>query len=349
MQGEVGAPERGCVAYMHARRCTAGYKHGALRELEAWQSRERQVMNSCGQTAARSERCASAALSDSGRVPDRVASSVVNTEARAALPQVIRSAIERPGRCLLLTGAGISAESGVPTFRGKDGYWVVGSRNYHAQELATRSAFLRMPESVWGWYLHRSSVCRGAQPNRAHEAVVQIERTLADRFLLITQNVDGLHLRAGNSVDRTYEIHGNLAFMRCSRDCSGLVPVPDAALQAAAGQLRGLLSCTVCGAWMRPHVLWFDEYYDEPLFRFESSLAAVDQAALLIVIGTTGGTNLPLAIGERAARRQVPMIVINNEPNPFCELCAGRADSIFLAGRASEWMPHVARHLQGAP
>jgi len=273
----------------------------------------------------------------------------VPADASASLPSVIRGALERAGTCIFLTGAGISAESGVPTFRGTDGYWVVGSRNYHARELATRAAFSRMPESVWGWYLHRLRVCRGALPNPAHEAIAELEGVLGERFLLITQNVDGLHARAGNSGARSYEIHGNISFMRCSSECRGLVPVPEEALaEPEAENLAHWLSCSSCGAWMRPHVLWFDEFYDEPLFHFESSLGAVDQAALLVVIGTTASTNLPLAIGDRAARRHVPMVVINREPNPFSELIASRSDSVFLEGRAGAWMPRVAAHVRGA-
>jgi len=270
------------------------------------------------------------------------------THVAAELPRLLRSALAQPGSCIVLTGAGISAESGVPTFRGKDGYWVIGSHNYHAQELATRAAFSRLPESVWGWYLHRLRVCRNARPNAAHEAVAALERALGERFLLITQNVDGLHGRAGNGAACTYEIHGNISLMRCSRDCAGLVPVPEAALAAEASTLERWLSCGECGAWMRPHVLWFDEFYDEPLFRFESSLQAIDRAALLVVVGTTGSTNLPLAIGERAARRRVPMVVINSEPNPFATLVVGRTDSIYLEGRAGEWMPRIEQHVREA-
>jgi NAD-dependent deacetylase len=272
----------------------------------------------------------------------------VSNAETAELSGVLRSALARPGLCVVLTGAGISAESGVPTFRGKDGYWVVGSRNYHAQELATRAAFSRMPESVWGWYLHRLRVCLSARPNPAHDAVAGLERALGERFLLITQNVDGLHARAGGEAARRYEIHGNISLMRCSRECEGLVPVPDAALTEQAGSLARWLSCGECGAWMRPHVLWFDEFYDERSFRFESSLHAIDRTALLVVVGTTGSTNLPLAIGERAARRRVPMVVVNNEPNPFATLVAGRADSIYLEGRAGDWMPRIERHVRDA-
>jgi NAD-dependent deacetylase len=268
----------------------------------------------------------------------------------AALPAVIESALERPGGCIFLTGAGISAESGVPTFRGNDGYWVVGSRNYHARELATRAAFSRMPEAVWSWYLHRLRVCRGAHPNAAHEAIAALAGPLGERFLLITQNVDGLHLRAKSPVERTYEIHGNISLMRCGAACGNeLLAVPSDALgEPPQGGLARWLTCSACGGWMRPHVLWFDECYDEPLFRFESSLRAARRAALLVVIGTTGSTNLPLAIGELAASRRVPMIVINPEPNPFSVLVAGRSECAYLEGSAGEWMPRVAQHVLAA-
>ena len=128
---------------------------------------------------------------------------------------------------MVLTGAGISAESGIPTFRGPEGYWRVGSRNYRPMELATREAFERMPEEVWRWYLYRRAVCRAAAPNPAHRALVDAERRLGDRFLLVTQNVDGLHRRAGSDPARTFEIHGNIDLWRCADDCAdGARPAP---------------------------------------------------------------------------------------------------------------------------
>ncbi|MEM9195817.1 MAG: Sir2 family NAD-dependent protein deacetylase, partial [Myxococcota bacterium] len=118
------------------------------------------------------------------------------------------------GKVVFLTGAGISAESGIPTFRGEEGYWRVGSQNYHPQEMATRAAFRAMPDEVWAWYLYRRSVCRAADPNAAHRAVADLDSALGDGFLLVTQNVDGLHLRAGSPLERTYQIHGNIDYMR---------------------------------------------------------------------------------------------------------------------------------------
>src|SRR5512139_3174250 len=197
------------------------------------------------------------------------------------------------GPFVVLTGAGISAESGIPTFRGAEGYWVSGSRHYRPMELATHEAFLRVPDDVWGWYLHRRAVCRAAEPNAAHRTLAALDREVGARLLLVTQNVDGLHLRAGSPAERTYQIHGNIDFMRCAAPCTrALVPLPppfdggwETGRLPTANELA-LLTCVRCGGLMRPHVLWFDEYYDEEWFRFSSSLRAAEEAALLVVVGT---------------------------------------------------------------
>src|SRR5437763_678643 len=162
-----------------------------------------------------------------------------------------RAALARPGTVIALTGAGISAESGIPTFRGKEGYWTVGSREYHPQELATHEAFEAMPSEVWAWYLYRRGVCRAARPNAAHEALARWERVLGDRFALVTQNVDGLHRRAGSA--RAYPIHGDIDDMRCAADCVlDRWPIPD----DASKDKRDGLVCPRCGGMARPHVLW---------------------------------------------------------------------------------------------
>jgi len=269
------------------------------------------------------------------------------------LTPLLRSALERSGRWLFLTGAGISAESGVPTFRGPEGYWRVGSRNYHPPELATRQAFEATPAIIWDWYLHRYRACTQAQPNPAHHALAEAAQLLGERFLLITQNVDGLHGRAGNPADRLYEIHGNIAYARCSAGCAGLVPLVEllelfAPAGARPGELPEGLRCAKCAAWLRPHVLWFDEFYDEPLFRLESSRHAARDAALLVVIGTTGGTNLPQQIAELAARCGTPLLVINPEPNPFSDWIERHGSGLYLQGRAGDWVPVLLRELRGA-
>ena len=269
------------------------------------------------------------------------------------LEPLLGSALKASGRWLFLTGAGISAESGVPTFRGPEGYWRVGSRNYHPEELATRRAFAGTPAIVWDWYLHRYRTCTQAQPNSAHHALVEAARLLGERFLLITQNVDGLHRRAGSPADRLYEIHGNIAYARCSAGCVGLIPLADLldrfpAAGSASHELPEGLRCPECSAWLRPHVLWFDEFYDEPLFRFESPRRAAGEASLLVVIGTTGATNLPLQIAEIAARAGTPLVVINPEPNPFSDWVERSAAGLYLQGRAGDWVPVLLRALEGA-
>jgi NAD-dependent deacetylase len=260
------------------------------------------------------------------------------------------SAWNGSGTILVLTGAGISAESGIPTFRGEEGYWRIGSRNYFPEELATRAAFERMPEEIWGWYLYRRSVCRAAAPNAAHLALARLEQALAERgaaerFLLVTQNVDGLHLRAGNSLERTYQIHGNIDFMRSLDDRDPrCFPIPAEIGdrwergKAIGERERELLKCPD-GTPARPHVLWFDERYDEPRFRYLSSLAATERAGLLIVIGTSGATHLPMAIVQRVAERGVPLLVINREPSLFSDLAEHLSKGRFLRGTAGEIVP----------
>lgn len=259
----------------------------------------------------------------------------------------------REASVLVLTGAGISAESGIPTFRGAEGYWVEGSRHYQPMELATRAAFREVPDTVWAWYLHRRSVCVAAEPNAAHHALVRLEKALSSRFLLVTQNVDGLHARAGNTEARTYCIHGDIRKMRCARECDGRIyAIPDAvSLDWPRGRslddaTRALLVCPTCGGRARPHVLWFDESYDEPRFRFESTLLAARDFGFLVVVGTSGATNLPMRVGSTFARRNARMLVLDPEPNPFSEMAeSGRG--VFVAGRAGELVPAMVDVLVG--
>jgi NAD-dependent deacetylase len=135
-----------------------------------------------------------------------------------------------------LTGAGVSAESGIPTFRGKEGYWTVGAREYHPQELATHEAFEAMPWAVWAWYLYRLGVCRGAEPNAGHHALVRLGAAMPERFALVTQNVDGLHRRAGSADRHVLAIHGDISQMRCAGDCVlDRWPIPDDVPMLAKG------------------------------------------------------------------------------------------------------------------
>ncbi|MFL5273288.1 MAG: SIR2 family NAD-dependent protein deacylase [Anaeromyxobacteraceae bacterium] len=263
------------------------------------------------------------------------------------LASILSDVRRAKGRVVALTGAGISAESGIPTFRSAEGYWVVGSRNYMPQEMATHAMFEAAPEEVWRWYLYRFGVCKDAQPNDGHRALVALDRALGERFHLVTQNIDGLHLRAGSAPERTSSIHGDAAFVRCADACSpGKLPLPDLGRRDAEAPIapdeRAKLTCRRCGAWLRPHVLWFDEYYDEENYRMDTALRAASRADLLLVVGTSGATSLPMQIGEIAWRRGIAMVDVNPEENPFSELCERSPRGFFARGAACARLPEIA-------
>jgi len=247
----------------------------------------------------------------------------------------------------VLTGAGISAESGIPTFRGPEGYWTVGSKEYHPEEMATYAMFEKHPDEVWKWYLYRLSVCGNAKPNKGHLALVEMEQHLQDRFTLITQNVDNLHLRAGSSPERTYQIHGNVFFMRCVNECKeSIYPLPLELLprgkeQDISSDDKKLLSCPDCGAGTRPHVLWFDETYNEHYFKFESAMAVAAKTDILIIAGTSGATTLPNHIANIVYQNHGTIIDINIEKNPFTEMAINSVNGEYLNMTCSEGLAKI--------
>lgn len=257
------------------------------------------------------------------------------------------------GHLTVLTGAGISAESGIPTFRGSDGYWTVASREYHPQEMATYAMFCKKPLEVWRWYLYRKHVCAQALPNAGHRAIVDMEACFPERFTLITQNVDGLHLRAGSSAQNTFQIHGNVFFMRCARERTPAVyPIPES-LEICSREdplpssFAQLLRCPACGARTRPHVLWFDESYNEKFYRFESALAVAERTALLLVVGTSGATNLPNQVAWAVSRRDGAIIDINIAANPFSRLAADSRQGGFIQQPGGQALPVLLKLLKG--
>src|SRR6202011_6191047 len=162
-------------------------------------------------------------------------------------------------RVFVITGAGVSAESGIPTFRGKDGYW----RNLDPAKLATAEAFENDPELVWEWYRERRQRIRAAKPNAAHESIVKLAEH-AREFLLVTQNVDDLHARAGIPPEKMVQIHGDIFVTRCSRCDFGTKEKEE----------DDVPRCPRCQGLMRPDVVWFGEQlsWDE-LRRVENYLA----------------------------------------------------------------------------
>ncbi len=232
---------------------------------------------------------------------------------------------------VVLTGAGVSAASGIPTFRGPEGYWTVGSRVYHPQELATNAAFRAMPRDVWRWYLHRKGVCNAAAPNPAHEAIVALERRFGDAFHLITQNVDGLHERAGTSKPRMSEIHGSIDWMR-DLSSGERVRIPAG---ATVDDVTGY----------RPHILWFDEYYDEDNYRADTAMGAASRASVLVISGTSGAAALPWHATEAAVRVGAAVVDISPEDNPFRAIASRYARGVVVEATAVDGLARVAAAL----
>jgi NAD-dependent deacetylase len=172
----------------------------------------------------------------------------------------------RPRNVVVFTGAGVSAESGIPTFRGEGGLW----RNFRAEELATPEAFARDPAMVWEWYEWRRGLVRAAEPNAAHRAVAALSDAV-----VVTQNVDALHARAGSA--DVVELHGNLFRVRCVREQR---------VRAAPEPFAEIPPRCECGALLRPDVVWFGEMLPEDALARAS--AVMHGADLVLIIGTSG-------------------------------------------------------------
>ena len=224
-------------------------------------------------------------------------------------------------RIAALTGAGISAESGIPTFRGAGGLW----RNFRAEDLATPQAFARDPKTVWEWYDWRRGLIAAAKPNLGHFALAQLEGRLGDGFTLITQNVDGLHNRAGSQ--RVLKLHGDIWWTMCIA-CREVrsdfrVPLPELPPQ-----------CANCGGMLRPGVVWFGE----PLSgaTWEQAENAVRECELLIVAGTSAVVYPAASLGPLAQSHGARIIEINTEDTPL----SGAAD-LCLRGPSGEILPRI--------
>jgi NAD-dependent deacetylase len=220
-------------------------------------------------------------------------------------------------RVFVITGAGISAESGIPTFRGQGGLW----EGFRAEELATPEAFAADPVRVWRWYRWRAEAYGECAPNPAHDVIAQMERQF-DAFLIATQNVDGLHRRAGNQA--IVELHGTIAQMRCT-GCGFIGPFPKALTDGENPVPR----CSLCGSMMRPHILWFGETYWPGVL--EAAEAMAQQADVCLVIGTSAQVWPPVALALLAQRSGATLVDVNLEATSL----SNRSD-YFLKGKASE-------------
>ncbi len=232
--------------------------------------------------------------------------------------EVARNKIEAASSLMVLSGAGISAESGVPTFRGAEGLW----KQYRAEDLATPEAFRRDPTLVWEWYQWRRALIATKKPNAAHEALVTMERSLKD-FRLVTQNVDGLHPMAGS--EKMVELHGNIWKLRCTA-CGRITE--DRSLD-----LPALPKCQDCDALLRPHIVWFGEAIDPE--NLQASMAACRACDVMLVVGTSALVQ-PAASFAAIAKTSGAMVIEVN-PNPALTHCA----DLLLLGRAAEILPQL--------
>jgi NAD-dependent deacetylase len=236
------------------------------------------------------------------------------------LPPGLVGRLATARRVVALTGAGVSAESGVPTFRdAQTGLWA----RFRPEELATAEAFAADPKTVWTWYEWRRDLVAAAGPNPGHHALAAFE-ALFREFTLITQNVDGLHARAGSH--HVIEFHGNLFANRCFAGCGAVADVPRPCPEPPR--------CAHCGAWLRPGVVWFGEMIPPDALR--AAVAASERCELFLCIGTSAQVQPAASLAARAHEAGAVVAEINPEPTGLDGVAQYR-----LAGPSGEILPRL--------
>jgi NAD-dependent deacetylase len=233
--------------------------------------------------------------------------------------QRVKARLAEASAVTVLTGAGVSADSGIPTFRGPNGLW----RNFRAEDLATPEAFARDPRLVWEWYNWRRELLATKRPNAAHVAIAALEGR-RERFWLITQNVDGLHRAAGSQ--KLSEIHGNIWKVRCTQ-CGHIeenhdVPIPL------------LPACVTCDGLLRPHIVWFGESLREEDLTW--SYQALDSCQVLLIVGTSGVVYPAASFAPIAKANGAFVVEVNLDPTPHSDLV-----DVSLQGRAKDVVPDL--------
>jgi NAD-dependent deacetylase len=241
------------------------------------------------------------------------------------LPAELVQKLATAERVTVLTGAGVSAESGVPTFRdAQTGLWA----NFKPEELATPRAFRRNPRMVWEWYAWRRELVAKVEPNPAHRALAAME-SLLPRFTLVTQNVDGLHQRAGSC--EVIELHGNITRTKCLDEDVVVTEWPD------TGDVPP--KCPRCGSMLRPDVVWFEEAMPEEATA--AAFAASRACDLFLCVGTSAVVYPAASLPFEALEAGATVVEINPHPTPLTT----RADFV-LAGRAGVLLPELLACLQ---
>jgi NAD-dependent deacetylase len=249
------------------------------------------------------------------------------------------NALRRAERVAVLTGAGVSAESGVATFRGAGGLW----EGYRIEDVATPEAFHRDPALVWRFYNLRRAGLRGVRPNPGHHALAALEEQVTRRqapapgrqggggpFTLVTQNIDGLHHQAGSR--RVLELHGNLARVRCT----GCARAED----RGGEDLPDLPRCGACGALLRPDVVWFHEFLPEDVWREAAAATAACQSFL--VVGTSAVVYPAAGLIGMARGAGATVVEVNPEAT-----AAGAAGAIALRGPSGVLLPRLVQMVSG--
>ncbi|MBV7543862.1 NAD-dependent deacylase [Acidovorax sp. sic0104] len=235
---------------------------------------------------------------------------------------IARSWVQQSQRIAVLTGAGVSAESGVPTFRdAQTGYWA----QFRAEDMATEEGFRAHPERVWDWYQYRRDLLAGVHPNAAHQALAEFQQRHPGRLTLITQNVDGLHQRAGST--GVLCLHGGIfenRWLDAPRACCRIE-------HAAPGHPP---YCDRCGNLVRPGVVWFGEAL--PSATFEAAEQAAHQCALMLVVGTAGAVYPAAGLARQARAAGARVVVLNPAPSELDD-----AAHAVLRGAAGTLLPHL--------
>jgi len=242
------------------------------------------------------------------------------------LPAALISLLRGSSSFVALTGAGVSQESGLRTFRdAQTGLWA----QYKPEELASPEAFRRDPKLIWDWYAWRREAVKGVRPNRGHYALAEIEKRTPE-FTLITQNVDGLHLMAGNQ--NVLELHGNIQRVRCA-DCYTFTETWD-------DDTESVPRCRKCGGLLRPDVVWFGEAL--PRSQLEAAVEAARSCHVFLSIGTSGVVQPAASLAFAAHNRGAVVIEINAEPTPL----TSKADYV-LEGKSGEVLPALVEAVWG--
>ena len=242
-------------------------------------------------------------------------------------PPELLSLLLRTSKLAALTGAGVSQESGLRTFRdAQEGLWA----QYRPEDLASPEAFARDPKLIWDWYAWRREAIKGVRPNLGHYSLVEIEKHISE-FTLITQNVDGLHRMAGSK--NVLELHGNIQSVRCS-ECDHFAKDWD-------DDAESVPQCKKCGGLLRPDVVWFGETL--PLDQLTGAVEAARTCDVFLSIGTSGVVQPAASLAHAARNKGAVVVEINAEPTSL----TSKAD-FFFQGKSGEILPELVKAVWGS-